>query len=257
MKKILFILGVILFVSCSSDDHLETPPNPEATLLQKIIVTENNLSTFQTFEYTGNYLVRETSGFPDTYANYSYTGNLITGMAYYTNDELRGNSVFQYDSQERMVMRLETSIDDDSASRTDYAYDNTNGSVLATSYFGDLAQQLTMYDKRRYYFDNDVVVKTEYLDINDDSVQQIIDYTYDGKNSPFNAIIGFQKLTWTNEHVLGATKNPLTISYSTPSTTPILRNSIDYSYNNSDFPTQSTTYNPDGSIHMQSQYIYQ
>ncbi|MFT3793800.1 hypothetical protein [Flavobacterium sp.] len=258
MKKVFFaIAAVLLLISCSGDDNnnsQQTPINPNGTLLTKIVVSGSGLGYVAELEYSGNYLVKQTSGTPGTYDTYTYTGNLITGITHYSDNSVFSTEFFAYDSQERLIVRMILSGTSDGASRVTYVYDDADDTVMVTTYIGDTNQQNTLYRKMKVYLEDGLPVKTERFDISDNSIDQIQTFAYDDKNSPYNGIVGYQKLTWYDNNLI-APHNYLTMTSTFPPSTSVDTDTVSYNYNLSDFPTQAT-FDNDGTV-LVFQYFYQ
>ncbi len=251
MKKFVLLLSVfsLVIVSCSSDaDSLpvivplaDSVVDTNGILLKKAIITANSVSGADeiNFTYTGNKLNRITY-LNGNYDVYIYTGDLITEIRNYNVDNtLSSTDDFHYNSSNKLIGRNDLGS---GVYETSYVH-NSNGTIS----FNDSG------DSGVIYFQNGEIVRiTKNLSgggVSEDT------YTYDGMNSPFKNIVGFDKMAFAYWGT-GIFHNELTYHYTatggitgTDTTT--------YTYNSNNFPITSTHTLDSSSDVITAQYFYQ
>lgn len=238
----------------SGDDSDNAIPQ-NGVLLHKIVVSGSTLGYESDFEYNGNYLVKQTAvGLNGVYDTYVYTGNLITGISHFSDNAVFSIEQFEYDAQERLVVRRVMGASSDDATRTTYVYDDTGETVMVTTFTGTLAQQNTLYRKMKVYLEDESPVKTEKFDINTDAITQTQTFVYDDKGCPYTGINGFLKLKWYDNFLIGP-HNYTTMTTQAQGQSSVDTDTVEYVYNPFNLPAQGT-YDNDGSV-LVFQYFYQ
>lgn len=244
MKKIFLALcAMALLVACSDDDSAAADNN--GTLLKKAVATANGGEVIESAEFfysEGNRLFKKTvtSGGGGT-AYYEYTGDLITKITFYRNEELKATQRFTYDAEGNLTQVISENNTTDYASRLDYVY-NTDGTVDFTRYEGTIAAQTTLKKKRIGYLQpNGNVSKIESYNINTNALELTCEFTYDDKPTPYSGILGYDKALIDYElNLVHRVNNLLSSYYTAPSTTETDTDVSEYEYNASGYPTKAT-----------------
>lgn len=233
MKKLssALLLLFIVITSCSSDDSPAL--STEGTLLRKTIGYLNSTSEYF---YNGNKLNRIVSS-NGAKIEYVYSGDLITQILYYENDILKEKNEMSYDSEERLINKMRFNYNNNSGIRTDYVY-NQDGTVFVKGFLGDFNIQTTQYNDRKIYFHSDGnVEKIEVYEVIDgvDHIETSL-FTYDDKNNPGNAIVGFNKVkNWEFGNV-GGTHNVITTTVTNTQDSSSYTYNNTFTYNSFDYP---------------------
>jgi hypothetical protein len=273
MKKISCILGIAMamLTSCSNDEF-ETPDpnasrlslnqtqylNQKGTLLKKTVAVINGGTTEITgdYIYNGNKLVKIVSS-DGKEVVYTYTGNLITERAFYTNGVLNTKELFEYNATNQLITLKRVSPNNIIQYRAVYVY-NVDGTVSVTGYKGDLIAQSSVIKSRKVFFLNGQVSKIEtYVTVNGSVVTNTANYTFDNKNTPFRNILGFDKLTYHDAALNGNPQNITGISYTGSS--PANSDKIQYTYNAIGYPLTAAEVYPADKIGKSTvfQYFYE
>lgn len=250
MKKLLFLISILFFTACSSDD--DNKANSETILVTKIVETYEGNGTTDTYttylNYDGSKLVGQTFDIPNSNAAVTYTGNLITKIEYFYNSNLAQEVLYAYDSSERLInfKRYEYGGSNDFGVNVDYVY-NSDGTVSYEKESGNLPT-LNPSSTGVINFNTDGSVSTIVA-----SNGYTYTYTYDTKNSPFKNIMGIDKLIFEDDEASNfILHNFLTrIEDSGFSTTTT---NYSYTYNSNNYPTQLLQ--DDGSSIKTKQYFY-
>lgn len=252
MKKILSLLAIslIAFTSCHGDDDLR-PYDPDAfnpatdvVLLTKTIEHySDNTSLTTVYAYDGNRLLTTTDS--DGYhVKFSYTGNLITKIEYFTAaNTLDQKDTFSYNAQGQLITFVTVDPGSNLGSKEIYTY-NTNGTVSINHYTGDGNIQATADG-------------TGTITISNGEVSQIVTdyspgftYSYDIWNNPGKNVLGFNKLLFYGAEATGSVFHNL-LAETTDGVPSAL---FTYDYNEGHYPV-SDTQDFDGDI-TTTEYFY-
>lgn len=228
MKKIILLLFAVALAStsCSSDSDDENTTS-NVTLVKKVEFTihgtdgEDDYSDSTQYLYNGTKLNKIL--YPDNMEDhYTYTGDLITRIDFYEDGQLIGVELFTYDSNDRLV-KHETTEGDYSEVRTlVYNSNGTATSTVTTDYWTNTSI---------YHFENNEIVKI----VTENNSEFVL--TYDGKNSPYRNITGYNKIAFMlqyAEHIFGNGQNIVSIK-DVANSTNIQENVIQY--NSQNYPT--------------------
>lgn len=202
MKKIfqyfaVFSVIVLTMTSCSSDDNSGTSP----VLLKKMTNVSFGTHAVYTFSYKGTKLTKmaftfdnQTNG--DGYDKYYYTGDLITEIKRYNKSNHNTfKTVFSYNASNQLTQVVKLELDNNYGYKVVYQY-NGDGSVQATSYYGDLQVQNTDTGiTEKYYFQNGDIIAKEYS--SSTSVYRN-EYAYDTANHPLRNVTGIKAINIYN-----------------------------------------------------------
>ncbi|HMI07690.1 MAG TPA: hypothetical protein VK528_09110 [Flavobacterium sp.] len=245
MRKILLMFSAIfMLISCSDDDS--GAANSDGTLLKTINVIANGgaLTYNFEFEYYGNYVTRlNVTSTPGAYDNYTYTGNLITRIDHFTNNSQTSIETLDYDSQERLIKRLIFGTNENSARRVDYIYNDNDHTMMLTVYDGDLDVQTTVSGKMKVYFEDSQLTKTETFSLEDEDMILTSVYTFDDKNSPYNGIVGYNRITRYESEIM-TPHNCTSVTYSATGSSQVDTDVTEYTYNAADYMTQAIHIDP-------------
>lgn len=228
MKKIFLFASVLVLTlsSCSSSD--DSSPDP-ANMLVKSFTSNDEDGVLKTnVTYNGNKIVKmfDSDGYR---AQFTYTGNLITRIDSYVDDNLEQRDNFTYDSSGRVLSYQMLDYGSETGDLTTFEY-NADGTVSTELFVGDLDNQTMLNNTGTIYFTNGEVSKIEkYFD---GTLASTSLYTYDTKNNPFKNITGFSAISFTDGDASGILHNVLTNVYEGSSSTFAM------TYNSSDYPTK-------------------
>lgn len=233
MKKIILLLSLLLLIlnSCSKSDDNETV-NKNTYLLKKKVTSITNASGNPTFsietnyQYIGNKIYKITSSTTDII--YTYTGNLISKIENFENNQISFSQILNYDNNNRIENFIVYNYQDNTAEKTTFTY--TSNSIVNFEYFtGDFITQNNIQKSGKYYLNSEgEKIKTENFNLG--VYQGKSEITYGDKNEVFKNVIGFNN----NFHFFGSNKNTLTIK------------SFDANNNLVDDWIDSTTYDANG-----------
>jgi hypothetical protein len=182
------------------------------------------------------------------YRKYYYTGDLITKIEDYTDNQLRLITTFTYDNG-MLATRLSLFLNQDpyltSGIKTIYSY-KSNNIISYDEYVGTATEQIKFSSTGIITLLNGQVVKNE-ADYGTTLV------TYDDKNSPFKNITGFDKLMPSYNVAILGNSNPITIKYYNN-----IINTFYYQYNEQGYPISVYGIDSSGSssISHPTQYFY-
>lgn len=264
MKRLSLILGIMtmgILASCSTDefDTEVTPPdgmenaklNPKGVLLKRTTATTNGGSSVTTSDYVydGSKLLKVTSS-DGTHVIYTYSGNLITERAFYYNNALNTKEIFEYNSAGKLSNYRRVNPSNTVLYRAVYQY-NSDGTVTISGYKGSTTTQSAQIVNRKVFVSNGQVNKIEnYTVSNGSAVTEILNYSFDTKNSPFKDILGFDKLTYYDTALNGNARNVTGITTSGASLANSGNDVVQYTYNAQNYPVTANK----GSIVFQ--YFY-
>lgn len=243
MKKFICLLSItmIMLTACSKEDFEDSESipdktNPNGTVLKRTVAITNGDSTIATGEYVynGNKLSKIITS-DDKYVAYFYTNDLIYSKEFYTNAILDNKELFEYNANNQLVNFKRVKANS-VVYNAIYSY-NPDGTISVTGYKNGLTDLNSEINKRKIFVENGRVAKIEtYVTINGSIHTTTIRYSFDTKNSPFQNILGFDKLTYYDV-TLGGSSNNITGLNSTNSSNANSRvTTIQYSYNASGFP---------------------
>lgn len=244
MKKFISLLSItmIMLTSCSKEDFEDSESitektNPNGTILRKTIAITNGDISIVTgdYVYNGNKLSKIITS-DDKYVAYFYTNDLITSKEFYTNTILDNKEIFEYNANNQLVNFKRVKANNSIVYRAIFVY-NPDGTISVTGYKDGLTDQNSEINKRKIFVQNGRVVKTEtYVNVNGTIKTTTNQYSFDTKNSPFQNILGFDKLTYYDV-TLGGSSNNITGLNITNSTNSNSRSTTtQYTYNALNFP---------------------
>lgn len=263
MKRLSLILGMMtmgILASCSTDEFdtdVTTDATEDAKLNQKgvylkrIVTTTNAGSTVNTSDYlySGSKLARINSS-DGTHVVYTYTGNLITERAYYYNNTLNTKEIFQYNDNSQLLSYRRVNPSNTVLYTALYQY-NSDGTVSVSGYRGSTIVESSKIVNRKVFVVNGQVNKIEnYTISNGSAVTEVLNYTFDTKNSPFKDILGFDKLTYYDTALNGSARNVTGINTVGASLANSGNDIVQYTYNAQNYPVTADK----GSIVFQYTY---
>ncbi|ESU29337.1 hypothetical protein FLJC2902T_07330 [Flavobacterium limnosediminis JC2902] len=263
MKRLSIVLGMIaiaLLASCSneefvdtidSDSEIDSKLNPYAVLVKRIVATTNSGASVSTddYVYSGSKLTRVNSS-DGRHVIYKYTGNLITQRDYYTSNVLSSKELFEYNENNQLINYRRVNASNAVTYRAVFSY-NSDGTVSVNGYRGDVVSQSAQLVNRKVFFTNGKVTRMEaYRTVNGSTVTETHNYTYDTKNSPYNGILGFDKLAYYDVALNGNRNNVTTIATTGVSAANSVNDVIQYTYNSGNYPISASR----GSVVFQYTY---
>lgn len=240
MKKIISILCILTIIlsSCSGDDSAS---QSNVVLLTKMIQTfESGNPIETTYQYNGNRLTKIFYG-NLAYAEVTYSGNLITKIQQFQNNELIQEIRYEYENN-KLVNFKRFEYDDNYGTNIDYTY-NADGTVAFEKFSGSLSSPLAPSVTGVFVLNSSgEVISAQYFN------GYLQTYTYDTKNSPFKNVLGMDKLAFDDDSANGFIHNLILeedLYYSTTTT---------YTYNSGNYPLTSSE--DDGDEVINTQYFY-
>lgn len=226
-------MATSLFVGCSDEGSAVTSTSDK--LLRGVLKDKlGNVIETQSHEYAGEKLsciVYSTGNYNKAY----YTGDFITRIEFFRDNVLSATGTIAYNSSGKISSCVTYS--GGNGYRTSYGY-NSDNTVTVTEYTGDLTSQTTVTKTHKVFLENDVAVKIESYGTGENSgITYTREYTYDNKNNPMNAILGYGRLTFYEIGSVVTPNNITQIVYSRsdmPETTTTVST---YVYNSQNFPT--------------------
>ncbi|WP_394758645.1 hypothetical protein [Flavobacterium sp.] len=194
MKRIVLILSIVTlaFTSCSkSEDDSVQSVDSNNILLKKSISANGSSSSTLEYVYSDNKLLRININ-SGSYITHTYTGDLITRGAQYNNNVLSVETIYEYDSNNKMISAKSLSYDNLIASKIVYNY-NLDGTIQYEVYRGNFSSQNTLSGTGKMWLnsDSEIFKKEEYQN-------GVLTYrkenTFDTGNSVFKNVTGFDKL---------------------------------------------------------------
>jgi hypothetical protein len=260
MKKLIFAASLVgfFFVSCSDsgDDNTYTPPATGNLLVKTIETDSEGTSVTGTYTYNGNKwaALTYTDG---THSTVNYTGDLITSIVYYDQDnQVEETDTFEYNAEGKLIAYYEDGTADfEIHNKFLYTY-NTDGTIAVEHYNSS--------DGDTYVFLHDGVISdskvTENVAAFDATPAHVAwdDFTYDDKNSPYLMITGFGKIIYAgdsdsknfaNNQTSQTHKN--TLGLVQPFSTTL------YTYNTANYPVTSVETEIDSDEDYTVEYFYQ
>lgn len=253
MKKfILFLLvGIGLLSGCTGED---SPSDSSNRKIQRFVMedADGDLIVNQVHEYIGEKLDKVFFA-SDDYHKYYYTNDFITRIDVFRENVLTSTAHLEYDANGKLLESI--SYSGVNGYRISHVY-NSDNTVSVTEYTGDLNSQTTVLQAHKVFLENGIAVKIESYGIGEETgITYTREYTYDNKNNPMYAILGYGRLTM---YQVGSTVSPNNITkivYSQsdrPETSTYLST---YTYNSRNFPT-SRVETTDGVLLTTAEYFY-
>jgi hypothetical protein len=260
MKKLICLLSAVLLVlaSCSSDDATEPVLSTNGTKLKRGMVMNDVGATvvMQDYIYNGNKLARIESSSVN-YSSFTYTNDLITKMEKYTNNSLVSTSFLDYNTNNKLISVKSISNSSNNGYKTIYDY-NLDGTITVTVYEGDSVNQNTVVKNKKVFFANGLVSKIEeYKVINGNLETLTTQYTYDNKNDPTYAILGYNKLTFYDIGSYGNPNNIASITYTATNSSISNTTFFQFTYNSYDYPITSIESYGNGGSPNTVKYYYE
>jgi hypothetical protein len=227
MKKLLALLFfTILLTSCSSGLDSDSTSNA-GILLQKIVRESESGDVTTTYVYEGNKM--KTNSF-STYVNkFYYTGNLVTKVDSYNNNQLMSVFTFEYDGSQKLIQSTISSPDIQYAERN--TYEDNDDNTIAVNHYRTIDGGTEILQSQKYFTDTDgEIIRIEKYDTSGTAISL---YTYDTKNNPYKNVIGFDKLL--NIFTLGVMHNTLT-THETGFDGTVYHTEKTITYNAQDYP---------------------
>ena len=249
MKKLVLVFSALVMVlsSCSSsDEETNTPPTSSSVLVKKAIVEDEDGGYTTLYTYNGNKIVKTTNS-DDTSEVFTYSGDLITKIEYYTDTTLDQKDIFTYNTDNKLITYTRLDYGIEWGTKETYVY-NSDGTLSVTEYIGDLTSQTQLNSTSKIYFTNGEISKIEGFE--GGVKTRTINYTYDTKNNPYKNITGFDKLGIIFEE--GISHNLLTESDTDTAGDPV---TYEYTYNSNNYPSMAKEIIGDGTY--TTQYFYQ
>ena len=242
MKKVLFCLGFVAmtFSSCSSDSD-SSDSGSDDVLVKKIVYTSitDEYSETINFTYNGNKLVKGVYDWGGEEI-YTYNGDLITKMEIIEDGEVTYRETFTYDGSDRLVTYL---VEEDGFSDTENFTYNANGTMTSTGSNG----------VNTYHFENDEVKQIVQMG------GRIYEYNYDGKNSPFRNVTGYNKIAFVahGDHEFFGRNQNISSIHETTEDVAYMTNTMTYNAGNYPLTANSVAiFEFDGTYNATMQYTY-
>ncbi len=249
MKKLTMAFSVLVMIlsSCSSsDESVNTPPISSSVLVKKEIVEDEDGDYTALYTYNGNKIVKTTNS-DDTSEVFTYTGDLITKLEYFTETTLDQKDTFTYNAENKLTTHLRLDYVVEWGTKETYVY-NSDGTISVTEYIGDLTSQTQLSSTSKIYFTNGEISKIEVFE--GGIKTRTITYTYDVKNNPYKNITGFDKLGIIFEE--GISHNLLTENDTDTADDPV---TYEYIYNSNNYPSTAKEIIGDGTYTVK--YFYE
>lgn len=248
-----------ILASCSTDEF-----DPEATTatdtaklnvkgvyLKRTVATTNGGANVTTSDYLyeGSKLSKVTAS-DGTYVAYLYTGNFITERDFYYNNILNTKELFEYNANGQLINYRRVNPSNTVLYTSVYQY-NSDGTITISGYRGSSITQTAQIVNRKVFFVNGQVSKIEnYTVSNGMATTEVLNYTFDTKNSPYKDILGFDKLTYYDMALNGSARNVTGITTVGATLANSGNDVVQYTYNAQNYPVTANR----GSIVFQ--YFY-
>lgn len=244
MNRILPLLSVlfVLFQSCSSSDS--DSPSQNSILIKRIVQTTPQAEYISDFTYNGLKMVQSTQATTNFLRRgvYTYTGDLVTKIEYFDiDDALIETRIFNYNTENKIASMLKLLPLSGSGIRVAFTH-NSDGSVTAIGYSGDLINQNTLEYNNTITFSNG-----EISSMVQNMGNQTLTCSYDNKNNPFKNVIGFDEISYANDGFFSTAinHNLIQINSYRPGI-PVYTTNFTFTYNSDDFPLTQTSDNAVG-----------
>lgn len=241
MKRFSLILGVALttvFASCSLDDDFDATEqdaskmSTSSLLVQAVTATSERGGTVVTDQYTynGTKLVKISSS-DGREVVYTYGGDLIVRKDFYLNNILNSKEFFEYSRQNQLLKYRRENASGATTYNAVYT-NNSDGTVNVKGYSGSSTSAASQIVNRKVFTAGIRVNKIEnYTLQNGSTVTEVLNYSYDDKNSPFKNITGFDKLAYYD---ITANSNYNNVQNVSVGSTVV--ESAQYAYNGTNYP---------------------
>lgn len=254
--KIKFIIPILffLFVSCTDEDDSSFIVNSPPILVKKIITknfNDNSIINITEFEYSGNKIIKSTDLINENIILYTYSGELISNIKIKDiNNNLKFEYLYSYENN-KLTQSIFKNIVGNISEKRLYVH-NSDSNVSFDYYKGDLVTQNVHYKSGTILVQNGEVVSIDVQNF-EDSSNKTINHIYDNKNNPQKNILGFDKLKVELDRFGGVYQN--VISTQTINNGMNSQSNNSFTYNTSDYPTESTVYIL-GTSYYKMEYFY-
>lgn len=241
MKIIIRLLSLlfVFFQSCSPSESDSTAQN--SILVKRIVQTTPQSVYISDFTYNGLKMVQSTQSTTNFLRRgvYTYTGDLVTKIDYFDiDDALIETRIFNYNSANKIASILKLLYQSESGTRVTFNH-NSDGSVTAIGYSGDLINQNVLEYNNTIFFSNGEISSM---------VQNMGNLSltcfYDNKNSPFKNVIGFDEIAYANDGFFATSINHNLIQNNLYQPgVPVYTINYNFTYDSNDFPLTQTNDN--------------
>jgi Family of unknown function (DUF6252) len=231
--------------------------DPNATVLvKKITITDaDNTVGSITYFYSGdklNYSIDEDGN----KTNFLYQGNLLMEEDTYvgTSTTLMEKTTYAYNNSSKLITYVNVDMLADTGSRITYTH-NSNGTIDYQEYIGNQDVQDELYS-------SGTLTSTSHIENATNPITQEPQvftggFTFDTKNNPFKNIIGFDKIYFADSDMaLNFANNVLEHTDQIDSDAPYVLETLTYTYNTSNYPTQIVHRGQSGEIEYTEDIIY-
>ena len=230
MKKIILVFSLVVLLSSCSSDSSDSNSNQ---LIKEIRATTGTSSLVFKYFYNGNKITSVQIG-NNVVNQYEYEGDLIVSLFRYDYSNLSLEVHYEYDSQNRLIKETAKEYQEGASDLRTYTY-NTDNTITRLSYNGLTANPSNLYSTSKIYLD----ATGKFFKIQDLIASNWIttlEVTYTDINSPLKNIIGFDKVTFLSDTIIGFDTY---ISYN-QSGSLYSSSNFEYTINSSNYPTQRT-----------------
>ena len=249
MKKILLVFSLVLLLSSCSSDSSNSDTNQ---LIKEIRSTTGTSNLVFKYFYNGNKITSIQIG-NNLVNQYEYDGDLIVSLFTYKYGDLSIEGHYEYDSQNRLIKETATEYQEGAIDMRTYTY-NTDNTITMLSYSDLIGSPSNLYSTSKIYLDaTGKFFKIQGLIAS--NWITTLEVTYTDINSPLKGIIGFDKISFLSDTVIGFD------TYTSYNQSGSLYNSsiFEYAVNPNNFPSQrtQTLTNSDGSTFVSNyEFIY-
>lgn len=207
MKKLglVFFALVLTFTSCTSSGNDDSTLIDTSTVfLKKKILSSNGTPPVNIeveYQYNGNKIDRIVNS--SNLIVYTYTGDLITKVEHFNNNQLTIRTIFTYDSNNRITSEIVYNMQATYAEKTVYSY-ATNSLIDYEFYTGDHTNQTTLGKTGKIYL-NSEGEKIKVENFIQGLYQGKSEFTYGNKCDLFKNVICLDKKA--SLHSSGTLKN--------------------------------------------------
>jgi len=230
MKKIILVFSLVVLLSSCSSDSSDSNSNQ---LIKEIRSTTGTSSLVFKYFYNGNKITSVQIG-NNVVNQYEYEGDLIVSLFTYDNGNLSLEVHYEYDSQNRLIKETGMEFQEGTIDMRIYTYD-ANNTITRLCYSDINASPNNLYLTSKIYLDP----TGKFFKIQDLMASNWIttlEVTYTDINSSLKNIIGFDKITFLSDTVIGFDTY---ISYN-QSGSLYSSSNFEYTINSSNYPTQRT-----------------
>lgn len=277
MKKLIFAFSVVVLVLSSCSKSEETPvPEPIDTtsdvLLKKAVTTRGSIVTTDMYSYVGKKIDKIVSndGTTNSETKYTYTGDLITKIEFFTNAVLKSKKEYTYQNDKMTgITTYEYNGSVTTKKKTIYNHRLINVNEETAHYkiysVNMLNNRETLIADGDVYFSGETVsaqLDTDYVSVPSHIMDCYAEYSYgNSKKNPTINIIGYSKLfdniTGSSKGVLGNKKITENVLVNGVSTTQISNYKWTYTYNSSLFPDTRKAFNKNNVLDNTTQFYYE